>query len=173
MIHFDVLKDYFQSDIHRMINSMVDLMLDEDQQELLNTSVSLYNPSCGNDKGFILGRMEQKDIEEQNMQVIAIGGYFSIRSGRIAEGFKYDSKLRGRCSKISGIHELAAIGRAVLTVGLTGNKQEAILPAPPRRLNRSRIRKEENRTSLDYIKTVNILCKYESVTISTCPDLKF
>ena len=137
MIHFDVLKDYFQSDIHRMINSMVDLMLDEDEQELLNTSVSLYNPSCGNDKGFILGRMEQKDIEEQNMQVIAIGGYFSIRSGRIAEGFKYDSKLRGRCSKISGIHELAAIGRAVLTVGLTGNKQEAILPAPPRRLNRT------------------------------------
>ena len=118
-----------------MIIAMTDLLLDEEQRDLLSTNISLYNPSYGNDKGFMDGRMEQRDIEGQNMQIIAVGGYFSVRNGALAERFKCDSRLKGRCSKISEIHELVAMGRAVLPVGITGNKCEAILPVPPKRLN--------------------------------------
>ena len=93
-VDFEVLKDRFQSDMHRMINTMIDLLLDEEQQELLNDKISLYNPAHGNDKGFMDGRMEQRDINGQNMQVITVGGYFSVRCGLVIEGFKSDARLK-------------------------------------------------------------------------------
>ena len=132
---FEVLKNYFQSELHRMVNSIADLMLDEDQQDQVDCGISLYSPLHGNDKGFMNGRLEQIDIEGQNMQVITLGGYFAIRNGKIPDDFKSDTKLRSRCTKISGIHELAATGRAILPVRITGNKHEALLPIPPKRLN--------------------------------------
>ena len=136
-IHFDVLKLYFESGIHGMILSMIDLLLDEHQQEELNSRISLFDPSKGNDKGFLDGRLEQLEINDHNMQVIAIGGYFAIRTNKVPEKFKYDSRLKSRCTKLSGIHELAALGKAVLTMGIAGAKYEAILPSPPKRLNQT------------------------------------
>ena len=153
-IDFKLLESFFHSEIQMMINSMLEIIIDNDQKEALECSVSLYDHSKKNDKSFWDGRMEQREVLGYNTQIISVGGYFAIRMGQIEKNFKADQKLQSRCSKITELHELAAAGRAVLPGGVTQGKNETILPCAPQPYNMT---PEEDKKRVEPVSIMYIL----------------
>ena len=93
----------FQTEVRRMVKSIIDIVPDNDLAASLNEQMSFYDPSGENDKRFMEGRLECQDIEGTNTMIIAVGGYHAIRKGKAKKGYKGDKYLAGRASRISKV----------------------------------------------------------------------
>ena len=131
-INFDVVEAYFRSDFKYFLDSIPCVILEEEQLSDLDGSISLYHPASKNDRSFLKSRMEMMDVTGYNLQIISVGSYFAIRSGKIPEKFKAEKNMQARCTKMTETHALASTGKAYLPAGITNGKNEALLPIPPR-----------------------------------------
>ena len=118
------------NELQQLVRMMVQYSIDEHTRALVKERVAVYNIRTGNRIEFVKGRCEMKEIERTNTMVVALSGYFCVAKG-IPTGSHFETvEMGGRCTKITGIHVLAANGKASLPGGLPGKKDEAILPMP-------------------------------------------
>ena len=90
----------------------------------------MYNLRTKRKLNFVHKRLESKTMGEEDLVIIACGGYFCVAKSIPIGTHNEDMILSARCTKISDIHTLAACGKAVLPAGMTSRRHEALLPTP-------------------------------------------
>lgn len=85
--------DHFGTKVRKMIRIIIETAPDEDIAQALREEMAYYDPSGVNDRRYMEGRFEWMDLEGTNTMIVAVGGYHSIRRGKIKKGYKVCSRI--------------------------------------------------------------------------------
>ena len=118
--------------LQRLIRMMIQYAPNEDGRKIIEDRVAVYNIRTNNRLEFVKGRVETAEVDRSNSMILALGGYFCVAKRVPTGSHNEDQELTGRCTKISGLHKLAAIGQASLPGGIPSRNDETLLPMPLR-----------------------------------------
>ena len=82
------MSEHFSTGVRKMIRIIIETVPDAEIAQALREEMSFYDPSGDNDKRLMEGRFEWLDIEGTNTMIVAVGGYHSIRRGKVRKGYK-------------------------------------------------------------------------------------
>ena len=80
--------DHFSTKVRKMIRIIIETAPEKEIAQVLREEMAFYDPSGENDRSYMEGRCEWQDLEGTNTMVISVGGYHSIRRGKIRKGYK-------------------------------------------------------------------------------------
>ena len=80
--------EHFSTKVRRMIRIIIETAPDKEIAQVLREEMSYYDPRGNNDRRFMEGRCEWMDLEGTNTMIVSVGGYHSIRRGKIRKGYK-------------------------------------------------------------------------------------
>ena len=89
--------EHFSTEVRKMIRIIIETAPETETAQVLREEMSFYDPSGENDRRYMEGRFEWMDIEGSNTMIVAVGGYHSIRRGKVRKGYKVRqfSKIKG------------------------------------------------------------------------------
>ena len=80
--------EHFATKVRKIIRIILETAPDDEITQVLREEMSYYDPSGENDRRYMEGRFECMDIDGTNTMIASVGGYHSIRRGKIRKGYK-------------------------------------------------------------------------------------
>ena len=83
----------FKQKIRKMVRIIIETVPEEEIAQILREEMAYYDPSGENDRRYMEGRCEWMDLEGTNTMILSVGGYHSIRRGKIRKGYKVNNQI--------------------------------------------------------------------------------